>query len=152
MRNTPYLNAVSALNYLVIATRPDIAYTVGCLARFNSNPGPAHWAAMKHLLWYLQGTIDIVLTFAPNNSTEAFQTWMDTDHRGNPDNSRSTSGFLAKVGTGAVSWASKLQNIVTLSTTEAEFVATTLAGTEIIWLQNLFNELGSKIERPSCLS
>jgi transposase InsO family protein len=151
MQNIPYLNAVGALNYLAIATRPDIAYTVGCLARFNSNPGPAHWAAVKHLLRYLQGTIDLALTFAPDHSTESFQTWTDADHGGNTDNGRSTSGFLTKIGTGAVSWASKLQNIVTLSTTESEFVASVLAGTEIVWLRSLFDELGSKPEGPSHL-
>jgi hypothetical protein len=106
---------------------------------------------VKHLLRYLQGTIDLALTFAPDHSTESFQTWTDADHGGNPDNGRSTSGFLTKVGTGAISWASKLQNIVTLSTTEAEFVASVFAGTEIVWLRNLYSELGSKIERPSHL-
>jgi hypothetical protein len=151
MQNLPYLNAVGALNYLAIATRPDIAYAVGCLARFNSNPGPAHWAAVKHLLRYLKGTVDLALTFAPNNTGETFRTWTDADHGGNPDNGRSTSGFLIKIGTGTVSWASKLQNIVTLSTTEAEFVAATLAGTEIIWLRSLFDELGSRVEEPSHL-
>ena len=151
MRNTPYLNAVGALNYLAIATRPNIAYAVGCLARFNSNPGPAHWAAVKHLLRYLKGTMDLALTFTPNDSTEIFQTWTDADHGGNLDNGRSTSGFLAKIGMGAISWASKLQNIVTLSTTEAEFVAATLAGTEILWLWNLFDKLNLRIEKLSCL-
>jgi hypothetical protein len=134
IKSVPYLNAVGALNYLAIATHPDIAYAVGCLMRFNSNPGPIHWAALKHLLRYLKGTIDLALMFAPDNATESFQTWTDADHGGNPDNGRSTSGFLIKIGTGTVSWASKLQSVVTLSTTEAEFIAATFAGTEIIWL------------------
>ena len=151
MCNWPYLNAVGALNYLAIATHPDISYTIKCLAQYNSNPGPAHWAAVKHLLHYLKGSIDLALTFASDLSTKPFQTWTDTDHGGNPDNGWSTSGFLTKVGTGAVSWASKLQNIVTLSTTESEFVAAVLAGTEIIWLWSLFNELGSKVDKPSHL-
>ena len=106
---------------------------------------------MKHLLRYLRGTIDLTLTFAPDQSAQSFQRWTDADHGGNAYNGRSTSGFLIKIGTGAISWASKLQNIVTLSTTEAEFVASVLAGTEIVCLRNLLDELGSKLEGPSHL-
>ena len=130
---------------------PNIAYAVSHLAHFNSNLGLTHWAAVKHLLRYLQGTIDLALTFAPDPSTKLFQTWTDANHGGNLDNGRSTSGFITKVGTGAISWASKLQNFVTLSTTEAEFVASVFAGTENIWLRNLFSELGSRLEKPSYL-
>src|SRR5882762_9526223 len=56
MKSVPYLAAVGALMYLATSTRPDIAYTVGYLARFNSNPGIAHWQAVKQLLRYLKGT------------------------------------------------------------------------------------------------
>ena len=47
---------VGALMYLAVATRPDLAHSVGVLARFSANPGPAHWAALKHLCRYVQGT------------------------------------------------------------------------------------------------
>ena len=62
---------------------------------------------------------------------------VSNNHGGNPDNGQSTSGFLAKIRTGAISWASKLQNFVMLATMEAEFMAAMLAGTEIIWLHTL---------------
>ena len=58
MRNIPYIQATGALLYLALCTRPDIAYLVGVLCRFNSNPGPAHWKAVKHLLRYVRGTLD----------------------------------------------------------------------------------------------
>ena len=151
MKCTPYLNAVRALNYLAITTCPDIAYAVRCLARFNSNPGLVHWIAMKHLLHYLKGTIDPTLTFTPNQLIMLFQTWTNADHGGNPDNGWSTLGFVTKIGAGAVSWASKIQSIVTLSTTKAEFVMSVLAGTEIVWLRNLLSKLGSEVEEPSHL-
>ena len=86
MQNIPYLNVVRALNYLAVATCPDIAYAVAHLACFNSNLGLTHWAAVKHLLCYLQGTIALALTFAPDPSTKSFQTWTDADHGGNLDN------------------------------------------------------------------
>ena len=74
---------VGALMYLATTTRPDIAYTVGYLARFNSNPGLAHWQAVKHLLRYLNGTADYGITYAPDpNSNELFSTFSDADHGG----------------------------------------------------------------------
>ena len=57
MKDTPYREAVGSLMYLAIATRPDIAYAVGVLARFSSNPGLAHWAAVKHLFRTVSGPI-----------------------------------------------------------------------------------------------
>jgi hypothetical protein len=66
MKGIPYLAAVGALMYLATSTRPDIAYTVGCLARFSSNPGIVHWHAVKHLLHYLKGTADYSITYAPD--------------------------------------------------------------------------------------
>jgi hypothetical protein len=152
MKDVPYVNAVGALMYLAIATRPDIAYAVGVLCRFNSNPGPSHWLAVKHLFRYLKGTMDLKLTYAPSSDGQLFTSYTDADHGGNPDNGRSTSGYLMKMGTGAISWCSKLQSIVTLSTTEAEFVAAVSAGQEVIWLRSFLSELGYDMTAPSVLN
>ena len=82
-----------------------------------------NWKAVKHIFRYLKGTLDYKLTYTPDpNTSEIFTTFTDADHSGNPDNGRSTSGYVVKMGTGAISWSSKLQGIVALSTTEAEFV------------------------------
>ena len=143
MRSVPYQEAVGTLMYLAIATRPDISYAVGVLSRFCSNPGPAHWKAVKHLFRYLKGTMDVKLTYAPDPASKSlFTTYSDADSAGNADNLRSTSGYVVKMGTGAVSWASRLQTINTLSTTEAEYVSAVSATQEILWLRNLFTEMG----------
>jgi hypothetical protein len=143
---------VGSLMYLAVATHPDIAYAVGVLARFSKNPGLAHWKAVKHLFRYLKGTMDLKLTYAPDpSSPELFTTFSDADHAGNPDNGRSTGGYVVKMGTGAISWSSRLQGIVALSTTEAEYVAATSAGQEILWLRNLFQEMGYPVSGPSTL-
>jgi hypothetical protein len=152
MKHTPYMNAVGALNYVAIATRPDIAYAVGRLARYSSNPRPAHWTAVKHLLRYLKGTIDLKLTYAPGATNQALEVWADADHGGDLDNGRSTSGYIIKLGGGAISWASKLQPVVALSTTEAEYVAAVLAGTEAIWMRQLFGELNEDPGGPTTLN
>ena len=90
MRNVPYLQAVGSLMYLATATRPDISYAVGVLARFSKNPGPTHWKAVKHVFRYLKGTLDYKLTYAPNpTSPELFttilmQTMVEIQTTGNP--------------------------------------------------------------------
>jgi hypothetical protein len=151
MRTVPYLSAVGALMYLAVTTRPDITNAVSILARFNSNPGPTHWKAVKHLFRYLKGTMDFKLVYRPSDSPELFTTYSDADHGGSVDDGRSTGGYLVKVGTGAVSWSSKLQPIVTLSTTEAEYIAAVEAGKEIAWMRNLLGELGYSFTGPSTL-
>lgn len=152
MRNVPYINILGAVAYLAIATRPDIAYAVSVLSRFSKSPGLLHWNALKNLLQYLKGTKDYKLRYAPNpTSPELFIAYSDADHGGNPDSKRSTSGYVVKMGTGAISWASRLQSFVTLSTTEAEYVAAVAAAQEILWLRNLFTELGYEFNSPSVL-
>jgi hypothetical protein len=150
MRTVPYAHAVGSLMYLAISTRPDIAYSVGVLSRFSSNPGMTHWKAVKHLFRYLQSTLDYKLTYAPDpSSTSLFTTYSDADYAGSKDTGRSTGSYVVKIGTGAVSWMSKLQPVVTLSTTEAEYIAAVSAGTEILWLRKLFTELGYKVASTS---
>ncbi|KAL7280846.1 LOW QUALITY PROTEIN: hypothetical protein ACG7TL_005790 [Trametes sanguinea] len=120
MQDVPYGQAVGSLFYLAVATRPDIARTVGNLACFLKNPGMAHWQAVKHLFRYIKGTLDYKLTYSPSSFDELFTSYTDADHASYPDTGRSTSGYVIKMGTGAISWSSRLQSIVALSTTEAE--------------------------------
>ena len=95
MQSKPYAQLLGSLMYLAIATRPDIAYTVGVLARFTSNPGKAHQRALQHLCHYLQETKNVKLCYSPDSSTsELFTTYSDADLGGNPDNARSTSGMV----------------------------------------------------------
>ena len=83
--------------YLALTARPDIAYVAGVLARFNSNPSPAYWQAAKHVLQYLKSTLDHKLIYKPSNSSELFITYSNSDHGGNPDNGRSTGGYVVKI-------------------------------------------------------
>ena len=89
--------------YLAIATRPDIAKAVGVLSRFTANPGLQHWKAAIHLCRYVSRTVNYKLTYAPDPlNTDLFTCYSDADHGGNPDNGRSTSGMVVKMGTGAI--------------------------------------------------
>ncbi|KAJ3493262.1 hypothetical protein NMY22_g20234 [Coprinellus aureogranulatus] len=95
MRSTPYLSALGAILYLALMTRPDIAYAVGYLGRFSANPGPKHWAALKHLLRYLKGTADYKLTYKGDGATVRFDTYCDSSHGDCIDTGRSTGAYVA---------------------------------------------------------
>ena len=148
----PYINAVGSLMYLSTCTRPDIFYTVHKLARFNTNPGMAHWKAVKYLFRYLRRTMDLALTYSPcPHSSELFRTYSDADHAGELDSRKSTGRFVIMVETGAVSWFSKLQSMVRLLSTEAEYVAGNEAGKEVMWMRNLLIEIGYTLPGLSTL-
>ena len=155
MSKFPYMSTVSALMYLAIGTRPDIMYTVSKLTQFNANPGPEHWKAVKHVMRYLQGTKNLHLTYRSNGvntmSSKLFDTYSDADHAGCLDTRRSTSGFLIKMGTGAVCWSAKKQTVVADSSTEAEYVSASSAGREILWMRSLLVEIGIEIKGPTRL-
>ena len=153
MSKVPYLSAVGSLTYLAQCTHPDIAFAVGTLAKYNSNPSPVHWKAVKHVFRYLQGTKDYEMVYKPDPSVgqEIFITYTDANHGACKDTGRSTGGYVVKIGTGAVSWSSKLQTVVALSSTEAEYMAGVEAGKELKWMRSLLGEFGYTFDTASTL-
>ena len=104
-----------------------------------SNPGKLHWEAVKWILRYLKGTSTMALSFG--RSQLSLQGFVDSDHAGDMDDRKSTTGYVFTLGSAAVSWVSRLQKIIALSTTEAEYVAITEASKEMIWLKGFMEEL-----------
>jgi hypothetical protein len=102
-------------------------------------------------LYYLKGIINYKITYQPSDSPEPFITYSDADYGGNPNNGKSTGGYVVKIGSGAVSWSSKLQPLVILSTTKAEHISAVEAGKEILWMHQFIEELGYNIFGPSLL-
>jgi len=152
MRSVDYGGALGSLQYLSYTTHPNIAYSVGQLASFTSSPGVAHWNAVKHLFCYIKGTMDYGITYASDaSSSELFIIYSDVNYGGCKDTGCSTGSYVVKIGTGAVSWMSKCQSIVALSTTETEYIAACKAGKEIIWICQLLQELGFTIPSASTL-
>lgn len=152
IKDVPYRQLVGALMYLAVATCLDIAHLVEVLAHFSTDLGPTHWKALKHLCCYVQGTKDYKLSYAPDPcQSEMFLTFADVDFGSDMDSKHSTSGMVVKMGTGAISWRSQLQTIITLSTTEAEYISAVAAAQEIVWLCNLFLELGYETQSTSTL-
>ncbi|KIJ49713.1 hypothetical protein M422DRAFT_89278, partial [Sphaerobolus stellatus SS14] len=147
----PYLEAVGSLQYLALHTRPDIAYAVGYLGRFNHCYGQSHWKAVKHVFRYLKGTLDYKLTYQGSLDQHIFTTYSDASHMDSYDNGKSTGAYLTLIGGGAIGWSSKLQDFVTLSTTEAEYVAAVEAGKEILWMRHILEEFGYPVQEASPL-
>jgi len=143
MCNKPYHEALGALIYCAVATLLDISYTVSQLSQFSSNPGHKHWTALCKVYTYLNQTKDLCLTFGTNSPTVLG--FSDTDGMSSP-NQHAISGYVFIVNGGAVSWSSKRQELVTLSTAEAKYVAITHATKEAIWLQNFIKEIFGNLD------
>jgi hypothetical protein len=142
MASIPYSSAVGSLMYAMVCTRPDIAHAVGVVSRFMVNPGKEHWEAVKWIFRYLRGSSKSCLSFG--SSKPVLEGYTDADMAGDLDGRKSTSGFLFTFAGGAVSWQSKLQKYVALSTTEAEYIAATEAGKEMLWMKRFLQDLGLK--------
>jgi hypothetical protein len=151
---TTYQSIVGSLMYAMLGTRPDIAYAVGSVSQFNSAPGNQHWTAVtKRILRYLKGTAHYGLTYTPSNEDhdhDYLDEYSDANW-GSSEDRRSTGGFVFFLGSAAVSWSSKKQPTVALRSTEAEYMAITQATKELIWLQQLINEISYPINRITLL-
>ena len=138
MHDVPYHEAVGTLNWVALATRPDIAFAVLTVARFSVNPGMAHWNAVKCVFRYLAGTRDLWLTYG--EAQQALVGYADADGSMSED-CHAITGFTFLIDGGAVSWSSKKQEIVSLSTTESKYMAATHGMKEGLWLQSLLAEI-----------
>ncbi|KAL5863382.1 hypothetical protein ACOSQ3_000896 [Xanthoceras sorbifolium] len=144
MSKVPYASVVGSLMYAMVCTRPDIAHAVGVVSRFLSNPGKEHWTAVKWILRYLRGTSSHCLCFG--NCKPVLEGYTDSDMAGDMDTRKSISGYLITFAGGAVSWQSRLQKCIALSTTEAEYIAITEGCKEMLWMEKFLQELDQKQE------
>ena len=145
MAKRPYAAAVGALRYLADMTRPDLAYAVGQLARYLLNPGFTHWTALKRVFQYLQSTKEHWLVLGGNEGQELVG-YSDADGM-STEGRRAISGYVFQFH-GTISWSSKRQELVSLSTAEAEYIAIVHACKEAIWINNVILELLRTEPRP----
>ncbi|CAB0019509.1 unnamed protein product, partial [Nesidiocoris tenuis] len=144
----PYRQAVGALMYLMVSTRPDIAFSVGVVSRSLENPTESDIVKVKRIFRYLRGTANYGLTYKRGQDSMRLIGYSDADHGGDGETGRSTSGVLCLYSGGAVSWLSQRQASVAISTTEAEIVAASEGAKELVWLKRLLESMVGRIETP----
>ncbi|KAL0457719.1 UNVERIFIED_CONTAM: Retrovirus-related Pol polyprotein from transposon RE1 [Sesamum latifolium] len=137
--STTFRSLVRSLWYLT-CSRPDILFAVGLVSRFMENPSEEHMNAAKRILRSLKGTFDYGIFYTSSNDV-CLKGYCYSDYASDVDDRKSTTGFVFYFGENAISWCSKKQPIVTLSTCDSEYVATTAGTCHAIWLRRLLSKL-----------
>lgn len=142
-----YRSLVGGLNYLT-HTRPDIAFSVSVVSRYMHNPTKQHFGAAKKILRYVAGTVDYGVWYS-NSSTFKLTSFTDSDFGGSLDNRKSTSGNCFSFGSGVVTWSSKKQETVALSSSEAEYAAASASSRQALWLRKLLADFDFVQSEPT---
>jgi len=145
-----YQSAVGSLMYKMIGTRPDISFAVSAVSQYSTNPGPMHWTVVRGIFRYLSGTRTLGVQYGGGYCGG----YTDADW-GSGEDRKSIGGYVFMVNGAAVSWASKKQASVALSSTEAEYMSLTQGVKEALWLGELLADLGalrhkSEIRQVQC--
>ena len=150
MTDKPYRPILGSVMWGQLATRPDLAFSVSLLARFQSNPGIDHWNALMHVVGYIKNTMDHGLTYSRDFDISPVA-YVDADYGGCRDTRRSTSGYVFLMAGGAVSWSSKRQATVALSTVEAEYVAMSRCAQQMLWMHSWLSEVEIEYSLPGII-
>ncbi|XP_074362843.1 secreted RxLR effector protein 161-like [Apium graveolens] len=142
---TNFKSMIGGLRYLV-HTRPDLAYSVGVVSRFMERPTVQHQNAVKRILLYVKGTMDLGLVYTADENNNVIIGYSDSDLAGNVEDRKSTGGMVFYLNNNLITWNSQKQRCVALSSCEAEFMAATAASCQAIWLRKLLSQItGFKI-------
>ena len=143
---TMFRRIVGSLIYMTI-TRPDLSYAVGLVSQFMQVPRKPHLDAVRRILRYVKSTLHYGLFYEAGTDVQVFG-YTDADWAGSMSDRRSTSGYMFSLGSAAVTWSSKKQSTVALSSTEAEYRGAAVAACEVVWLQKLLADLDVQVEGP----
>lgn len=149
--NVPYREAVGSLVFLATVSRPDISYAVNVVSKYLGEHNQSHWRAVRRIFAYLVGTVSTGIEYRDGGSMSELVGFSDADYAGDVDTRRSTTGFVFCLADGAVTWSSQRQKMVTLSTTEAEYVAACAAAKESVWLRKLLSDIGHPCTKETVL-
>jgi len=136
-----YQQQIGSLMYLMTATRPDIAFSVSNCARFMSNPNKEHFNALNRIWQYVKTTKNKGLLYESSDDFLTLKGYVNSDWGGDFTTRKSTTGYLFLLGNAPISWSSKLQKSVAISSCEAEYMALKEAAKELVWLKALFKQL-----------
>ncbi len=148
---TLYRNIIGRIMYAMVGTRPDIAYAVSVLAKYTSRPTAKHLRIAKKLVAYLNTTDTYCMTYEPKDGPVELVGYSDSDWGADKEDRCSIGGYMFLFNGTPVSWRSKKQATVALSSTEAEYMALTAAAKEAVWLCHLLKDLGFEQEGPTTI-
>eukprot|EP00253_Pinus_taeda_P006225 PITA_06225 len=131
-------------------TRPDLSFAVGLVARFLQNPRESHWKAAKRILRYVRGTVQFGIHYSAK-AAPLLVGFTDSDWAGDPDDRKSTAGYVFTLGSGPITWACKKQTAISLSSAEAEYRGAVEASKEALWLRQILSEFGFEQQHPTTL-
>lgn len=144
-----YREAVGSLLFIATVSKPDISYAVGLVSRFVNNYNIMHWYAVQRIFKYLMKTKDYGILYQGNDAnSDKLIGYSDADFAPDFDSRHSTSSYIFKLANAPVTWKSKRQDAVSLSITEAEYIADSLACKEIIWLRKFLSSIGHQCFAP----
>jgi hypothetical protein len=130
-----YRQLIGSLMYLV-NTRPNICFVVNTLSQFQVEPRHEHWIAAEHVLRYIRGMLNYGLRYTSSGDIQ-LHGFTDSDWAGSAEDRRSTSGMCFSLGSAMISWGSRKQKFVALSTAEAKYIAACEACTKAVWMRKL---------------
>jgi hypothetical protein len=137
----PYREAIGSLMYLMVGTRPDLAYSIGKLAKFVERPTEVTWAAVMRVIRYVIHTQNLALVYRGSSEPVAPVVYVDADWAGDEETRRSMSGFVAIMSGAAVAWCARQQEVVAMSSAESEYISMSTGAKETIWLRRLVDGL-----------
>jgi len=150
--NEEYSSAVGSILWAAMVSKPELSFAAQRLGRHLQSNGPEHWTAVKRVFRYMKSIRDKSLIYHGGDSLEVKPIcFCDADHGEDLDTRRSTTAYVVMLAGGAVSWASRLQPTVALSSTEAEYMATCAAVQEMVYLRQLFADLGFEQKEPTII-
>lgn len=151
LTNQPYRELIGCLTYATQTTRPDLCSSTNYFSRFQNCCTDEHYNYAKRILRYIRGTADLKLIYHRNESADILTGYTDSDWAGDLNDRKSTSGYVFKIFGNTVSWLSQKQPTVSLSSTEAEYLALSNGVCEAKWLRCLLKELGHECNTPTTI-
>src|SRR6201994_664877 len=139
-----YQSIIGSLMYLTLGTRPDITYAVIVMSQFMANPTEEHINKALHIVKYVKSTMNARLTYN-GSGREGLLAYTDADWGADKVNRKSVTGYIVKLAGAPVSWTSRKQKTVALSSTEAEYMAMSDTARQVTWIKSLYGELGYNI-------
>ena len=143
-----YQSKIGSLMYLMLGTRPDLAYSIGKLASFSSNPSSHHIHALDRVLLYLHGSVSLHLDWWPEEENLAPTGFTDADFAGDSSDRKSIGAYCFNITGTVFSWSSKKESTIATSTMEAEYIALYMGSQQATWIYQFYKQIGFPLDEP----